>query len=150
MYFDNFVWCRKRLVLLALISIICCSSGLLGCASLMVAGVSGSVAYTMNNVAYKTVSFSLAATDVALRNALRHMDIREADRNTSDDKIEIEAVTRDLNISIILERITAKTTKISVDAKKSFVIKDRATAAEIIEQTVAILQSAKFREGEEM
>jgi len=116
----------------------------------MVAGVSGSVAYTMNNVAYKTVSFSLAATDVALRNALRHMDIREADRNTSDDKIEIEAVTRDLNISIILERITAKTTKISVDAKKSFVIKDRATAAEIIEQTVAILQSAKFREGEEM
>jgi hypothetical protein len=149
MYFDKFLWCRKRLISLALIFIICIA-GLLGCASLMVAGVSGGVAYTMSNVAYKTVSFSLSATDVALRNALRHMDIREVARNTSDDMIEIEAVTRDLNISITLERITTKTTKISVDAKKSFVIKDRATAAEIIEQTVAILQSTKFREGEEL
>lgn len=121
-----------------------------GCASVMVAGVSGGVAYTITNVAYKTVSFPLPATDAALRTALRHMDIQEVSRKNIDHGIEIEATTRDLSISISLERITAKTTKISVDAAKSLLIKDKATATEIIEQTAAILQNGRFREGEKL
>lgn len=121
-----------------------------GCATVMMAGVSGGVAYTITNVAYKTVSFPLPATDVAMRAALRHMDIREVERKNVENGIDIDASTRDLTISISLERITAKTTKISVDARKSIIIKDKATATEIIEQTLAILQSGRFREGDEI
>jgi hypothetical protein len=116
----------------------------------MVAGVSGGVAYTITNVAYKTVSFPLPATDVAMRAALRHMDIGEVERKNVENGIDIDAATRDLTISISLERVTSKTTKISVDARKSLVMKDMATASEIIEQTVAILQTGKFREGEKI
>lgn len=119
-----------------------------GCASLMLAGASSGIAYTITNVAYKTVSYPLPATDVAVRTALRHMDIREVERKNVENGIEIEASTRDLTISISLERITPKTTKISVDARKSMIIKDKATASEIIEQTVGVLQSGRFREGE--
>lgn len=137
----------RRMVQCMLIALLVCS---VGCASILLAGVSGGVAYTITNVAYKTVSFPLAATEVAMRNALRHMGIQETERRNVESGIEIDAAAADLTISISLERITPKTTKISVDARKSLVIKDKATATEIIEQTVAILQSGKFREGDQI
>ena len=137
----------RRMVQCMLIVLLVFSAG---CASILLAGVSGGVAYTITNVAYKTVSFPLAAADVAMRNALRHMGIQETERRNVDDGIEIDAAAADLTISISLERITPKTTKISVDARKSLVIKDKATATEIIEQAVALLQSGKFREGDQI
>ena len=51
--------------------------------------------------------------------------------------------TAELKIYIELERITHKSTKISVDAKKGAIVKDRATATEIIEQTERILEGRK-------
>ena len=57
--------------------------------------------------------------------------------------MEISATTDRLKIYIELERITNKTTKISVNAKKNVVLKDSATAAEIIEQIETILEGRK-------
>ncbi len=51
----------------------------------------------------------------------------------------IIAETSDLDIYIDLEKITPKTTKMSVDAKKNIVMKDKATAVAIIEETEALL-----------
>ena len=57
--------------------------------------------------------------------------------------MEISATTARLKIYIELERITNKTTKISVNAKKNVVLKDSATATEIIEQIETILEGRK-------
>ncbi len=49
-----------------------------------------------------------------------------------------------LEIDIELESITFKTTRMSVDAAKVAIIKDRATAAEIIVQTQRILEASNY------
>jgi hypothetical protein len=51
----------------------------------------------------------------------------------------INASTKELDIVINLEEVTLKTTQIKVDARKSIVLKDKATAAEIINQAGKIL-----------
>ena len=71
------------------------------------------------------------------------MGIKEAGKKKIENGVEISATTAKLKIYIELERITAKSTKISVDAKKGTFIKDAATAAEIIEQTERILEGRK-------
>jgi hypothetical protein len=79
----------------------------------------------------------------ATHRALKRMGIREAGRSASGDEIEITAIAGELNITITLSRVTGQTTKMSVDARKNFLFKDRATAAEIIDQTVRILDAVK-------
>ena len=52
----------------------------------------------------------------------------------------IVAETSELDIYINLEKITPKTTKMSVDAEKNIVVKDKATAVAIIEETDTMLE----------
>jgi len=114
-----------------------------GCTSVLLTGASGGVAYTVTNVAYKTVTFPPEQVENAVRAALKKMGIKETGSKKIENGIEISAATAKLKISIDIERITDKTTKISVDAKKNVVLKDSATAAEIIEQTEKILEGKK-------
>jgi len=114
-----------------------------GCASILLAGASGGAAYTLTNVAYKTISFPIEQVENAAHRALKKMGIKESGKKKIENGVEISATTAELKIYIELERITAKSTKISVDAKKGTFIKDRATATEIIEQTERILEGRK-------
>jgi microcompartment protein CcmL/EutN len=100
-----------------------------------VSGSAAGVGYTLTNVAYKTISRPHAEVEAALRKALRKMDIKEKKREVSDGIVKISAETEKLTISIELEKITPTVTKISVDAVKSVLVKDKATATEIIVQT---------------
>ena len=114
-----------------------------GCASILLAGASGGAAYTITNVAYKTVSFPIGQVENAAHRALKKMGIKESGKKKIENGVEISATTAELMIYIELERITGKTTKISVDAKKGAILKDAATAAEIIEQIETILEGRK-------
>ena len=67
------------------------------------------------------------------------MDIKIIDDSKSENGRIITAVTDDLDIEINLEEVTSKTTQVKVDARKSVVLKDKATAAEIINQVGKIL-----------
>ena len=111
-----------------------------GCASVMVAGASGGVAYTLTNVAYKTIVAPIDQVEFANRLALIKMGIKQIERTETGNEVKISAETSELRIHIDLEKITPKTTKISVDASKNFVVKDKATAAAIIEETEAMLE----------
>jgi hypothetical protein len=62
------------------------------------------------------------------------MDINIIDDRKSEDGRTITAATKELDIVISLEEVTTKTTQVKVDARKSVVLKDKATAAEIINQ----------------
>ena len=68
------------------------------------------------------------------------MGIKQIERTETGNEVKISAETSELRIHIDLEKITPKTTKISVDASKNFVVKDKATAAAIIEETEAMLE----------
>ena len=112
-----------------------------GCTSVLVAGVSGGIAYTITNVAYKTIACPIDQVEFANRLALMKMRMKYVERMETENKVNIVAETSELNIYINLEKITPKTTKISVNAEKNIVMKDMATAVAIIEETEAMLEN---------
>ncbi len=115
-------------------------SGCANVATVMVGGASNGVAYTISNIAYKTIVSPIDQVELANRLALIKMGIKQVEKKETGNGVEIFAETSELKIHIDLEKITAKTTKIGVDAAKSVVVKDKATAAAIIEQTEAMLE----------
>ena len=112
-----------------------------GCATVLVTGASGGVAYTITNVAYKTIACPIDQVEFANRLALMKMRMKYVERMETENKVNIVAETSELNIYINLEKITPKTTKISVNAEKNIVMKDMATAVAIIEETEAMLEN---------
>jgi hypothetical protein len=114
-----------------------------GCAVVAVGAVAGAAAgvtYTVLGVAEKTYSEDYDAVVAALRKALTTLDIKTGDirkiqENNKVVATEIEAFARDLIIQITIERVTDKATRVVVDASKKYVVKDRATATEILIQT---------------
>ena len=111
-----------------------------GCTSVLVTGASAGVAYTFTNVAYKTIVSPIDRLEFANRLALMKMKVKYVERIETGDGIMIVAETSELDIYINLEKITPKTTKMSVDAEKNLVVKDKATAVAIIEETEAMLE----------
>lgn len=102
-------------------------------------GAGVGVSYTLSNVAYRTFSSPGDQVHTATVDALKKMGIKIVDDYKSENDRTINASTKELDIEINLEEVTLKTTQIKVDARKSIVLKDKATAAEIINQVGKIL-----------
>ncbi len=115
-----------------------------GCAAVALSGATMGAGYSFMNVADKTSNYPVEYVHLAVTEALDRMDIEVVEDNETDDGREIVAKAGDLEIDIDLESITFKTTRISVDASKAMVVKDRATAVEIITQTQRILEASNF------
>jgi hypothetical protein len=62
------------------------------------------------------------------------MDIQLKGVNTEDAETEMKAATAELDIRITMIPITATTTRVTVNAVKDHVIKDKATADELLSQ----------------
>ena len=107
---------------------------LAGCTAVVLTGAGAGITYTLSNVAYKSFNFSLDRVHHATVDALKKMDIKIIDDYKTVDGRTITAATKELDIVIDLEEVTSKTTQIKVDARKRFILKDKATAAEIINQ----------------
>ena len=103
------------------------------------AGAGVGASYTLSNVAYRSFSLPVDRVHQATISALKKMDIKIIEDNKSEDGRTITADTEELDIVIDLEEVTSKTTQIKVDARKRVVLKDKATAAEIINQVGKIL-----------
>ena len=108
-------------------------------------GVSMGVAYLYTNVAEKTVSFDLDRMSRATLLALKKMGISIHDQSKAEGQRRIRAKAKDLDITIKLKEITHKSTKIKVNARH-VIIKDKATALEIIRQTVEIAETLAQKE----
>ena len=121
-------------------SCVICLLLLSGCANILLAGASGGVAYTITNIAYKTLIYPIDRVEFATHLALIKMGIKYVESEETEDGVKILAETYELTIHILLEKITSRTTKISVDAAKSIIAKDKATATAIIEETEAMLE----------
>jgi Protein of unknown function (DUF3568) len=110
-----------------------------GCAAVALTGAGVGVSYTLTNVAYRSFSSPVDKVHNATIAALKKMGIMITDDSESEAGRTITAETSDLDIVINLEKITSKTTQVKVDARKNILLKDKATAAEIINQMGKIL-----------
>ena len=110
-----------------------------GCGSTVTGGGAGAraggVEYTLTGVAYRTVNADLTATKRAAVKALKQLDMNPSGPVNTDKGAKVLAATSTLNIKVEMERITSRATKISVDAKAR-VLRDKATAAEILRRTL--------------
>jgi hypothetical protein len=110
-----------------------------GCAAVALTGAGVGVSYTLSNVAYRSFNSPVNRVHDATIAALKKMGIMIDDDTSSESGATVTAETRELDIVIHLEKITSKTTQVKVDARKNFLLKDKATAAEIINQVGKIL-----------
>lgn len=101
---------------------------------MVVTGAGIGVSYTLTNVAYRSFSSTLDQVHEATIAAMKEMDIKIIDDIKVVNGRSITGTTMELDIVIDLEKVTSKTTQIKVDARKRVILKDKATAAEIINQ----------------
>lgn len=130
---DQTIILRKFLVVFLLLF-------LSGCTAVALTGAGVGVSYTLSNVAYRSFSSPVEQVHDATIAALKKMDIKIVDDSYLKDGNTITAFTKELDIVINLEEVTPKTTLVKVDARKSVFLKDKATAAEIINQVGKILE----------
>jgi len=116
-----------------------CLSIFSGCAAVAITGGSLGMGYTVTNVARKTVNHPLDQVIWAVMDASDKMEIKVVKNNGNEEERFIEATTKNLNISIQLESITPKTTKMTVNARDGIFLKDKSTANAIILKAEKIL-----------
>lgn len=146
------IFSRKR-TLLRVSAALVLAGVLAGCGALpvtlpmalpvLVSGAGGGVAYTVTNIAYKTFSYPIEEVEDATHRALEKMLIDEAGEEELEDGVKISATTKKLDVYIDLEKITPNTTKVSVNAKRGPVLKDKSTATEIISQIEKFLEEGE-------
>jgi hypothetical protein len=119
-------------------------SSLAGCAPVALTalgvGMATGTGHVLGGMVYKTFATSQSNVKRATLGALNRMQIRVVDtkRNGSTEVINARAGDRDIEIE--LEALTPTTTRMLVVAKKdSGILRDSATATEIILQTEKIV-----------
>src|SRR5712692_10157049 len=134
---------RYGMALLALSAL-----GLAGCAGIGLtllgvgAGISGGtgVNYTLDSVAYKTFAASEPELRAATLRTLKRMAIDVTENEATESGRQITATAGDRTVDIELDRITSKTSRMRVNVKKGWILRDRSTAGEIIVQTEKTLE----------
>jgi hypothetical protein len=142
---------KKTLVRIVVRTVLLLSLGVAqaGCeyaATTAITGVSMGIAYLYTNVAERTVCCSLDRMGRATVLALNKMGIPVHEQSEAEGERKIRAKTKDLNITIKLKEITDKSTKIKVSAKNG-ILKDKATALEIIRQSVEAAENLSREKG---
>ena len=100
-----------------------------GCAEVVVPGTLAGggefYRYTTSNVPKKTFMGNVHQLTAAAQRALKKMDIQYHSLNHEDSETEMTASTDELEITITMEPITSTTTKVSVNAVRDQIIKDK-------------------------
>jgi hypothetical protein len=128
---------------LATVALIAATLAVQGCVAAGVtmlgagAGIAGGTGlnYGLDSVVYKTFTVPEAELRQATVRSLKRMAIDVTETQRTEDGSQITAVAGDRTVDIELDRITAKTTRMRVNVKKGWLLRDRATATEIILQT---------------
>lgn len=136
-------------------AVLSCALMLQGCAAgigLTLLGVgagtatSAGVNHTLGGIAYKTFTAPADEVHAATRDAFATMGIKVASDEAGENGARaVKGSTNDRDISVDIEPVTERTTRIRVVASEDLVFKDSATATELIMQTARsldVLQAA--------
>ena len=93
------------------------------------------VSYTLDSIAYKTFTTPVEDLQGATLKTLKRMDITVKENQRTESGRKLVAAAGDRTVEIELDRLTAKTSRMQVVAKQGWLLRDRATAMEIIVQT---------------
>lgn len=106
------------------------------CTPLLVVGsaIGFGVTYYSGNVAERTFTYELTKVWEATVSALDEMAITVVDKNQGETAWEIQARTDELSIEIMFDAVTPSTTKVKVTAARNGILRDMATATEIVAQ----------------
>lgn len=118
-------------------------TGLSGCAALglsaltIAAGTGAGVGtgHVLDTITYKTFSVPLAGLSRATIVTLDRLDMPVIETENTADGQTITAQAGDRTVEIELDRLTTTASRMRVVVKKNWLIRDRATATEIILQT---------------
>jgi len=106
------------------------------------------VAYYYMNVTEKTCVYDIDTMHKASLLTLKRMGFQPGEQFKDEDgNRKILAETNELGITVKLKKVTDKCTKMKVSVRKSIVIRDKATAAEIIMQTERTAELMKYSNG---
>jgi len=105
---------------------------LAGSAAATAAGVGSG--YALESITYKTFTASLTELTSATIQTLERMDIKVVENEQTESGRTIFARAGDRDIDIELDRLTSRVTRMRVIAKINWLLRDRATATEIILQ----------------
>lgn len=118
-----------------------------GCAALAIsaagAGAGIGIPYVFSDCADRTMNFSFDQVDRATPKVLKKLDIDLLMETEIENGKRIKASTDNLEISIDMEKVTMRATRVIINAKKGNFIKDKATAEEIINQLEKSLTTEK-------
>jgi hypothetical protein len=132
------------LYLFALIPIILSS----GCAALAIsaagAGAGIGLPYVLTDCADRTLNYSFDQVDRVTPKVLKKLDIDLLSETEIENGKRIKASTDSLEIFIDMEKVTMRATRVTINAKKGTILKDPATAGEIINQLEKSLALEKF------
>jgi hypothetical protein len=119
-----------------------------GCALLLAGGATGTLQgfeYSLKDATDKSFATDLSTLKNASVRALKEMAFQTETPVPTSSGFRILAAAPKLDIQIDLERVTERVSRISVNAKKGFFRKDRATAVEIIRRTGAVIEQRVAR-----
>ena len=116
-----------------------------GCAAVAVTagGIAAGVGVnqTLGGIAYKTVVSPMKNTRLATLKTLNRMEVNITKDHRTKEGWEITATASERTIDVQLERLTPTTTRMRVTVDKGNIfLRDRATANEIIAQSVQRLE----------
>lgn len=114
-----------------------------GCAELI--GVAGSVAvmgidYTAKNCPRRTITCELECAHAATLEALESMAMEVTADERTPNGYKTRARAKGLKVTVELVRLTPSVTKIGVDAAKNIILRDGATAEEVVTQVERALE----------
>jgi Protein of unknown function (DUF3568) len=98
------------------------------------AGAGVGIPYIFTDCADRTLNFSFDQVDRATPKVLKKMDIAILAENEIEKGKRFKASTSGLEITIDMEKVTGRATRITIKAMKGPFAKDKATAEEILNQ----------------
>ncbi len=98
------------------------------------AGAGVGVPYYVTDSADRTFNYPLQKVEGATPQVLEKMGIEMAGVSELENGKRISGLTRELEIEIEMQRVTETATRVTVNARKNTVFKDKATSEEIINQ----------------
>ena len=107
------------------------------------------ISYNVSSVAYKTFTVPIEGLEAATLKSLLRMEIEVRSRENRDQGVTILAEAGNRDIDIDLDRLTGRTSRLRVEVKLGWFLRDQATAAEIIAQTTQTLDG-QARTGQPM
>jgi len=132
---------RRRFRILLLVLLLLPSSGCTAAAavgSALGAAFSG-LAYMGNGAAERTFVVTLPEVWRASLTALRLMDLTISEGVRDENQGALKGVGPDLTVTLTMSSVTARATRVNIEAVQGTLGKDRATASEVLNQLALLL-----------